>query len=305
MMKLTDFTEISGTTRFMLNAMNTLSRVQNRKLFDDHFPLEESEIENLPPYLFRRAYQFDREWIQSHQMITMWKEENQSKRHILYLHGGGYVSQGSTLHWYFIDKLLRDLGGRVTFIDYPTAPDYCYRDTHNVVYEGFQLLMNKYPEDEFVLMGDSAGGGLALSFAQVLRDKAVERRPKKMVLYSPWVDLTMTHPKLEEAEAKDALLSKTILEDVAKAYSKGDDRTNPLISPIFGDLHNLGEIQVYFGTHEILEPECGELLQIAEEQELPIEGFRYAFMPHVWAIMPFEESNFAFQLMKTFLIRHE
>lgn len=113
----------------------------------------------------------------------------------------------------------------------------------------------------------------------------------------------MTHPRLEEAEAKDALLSKAILEEVAHAYSRGEDRTNPLISPVFGDLKNLGEIQVYFGTHEILEPECLELLQIAEEQNLPIEGFRYAQMPHAWAIMPFEESNFAFQLMKAFLIR--
>lgn len=302
-MKLTDFTEISKPTQFMLNAMNTLSRMQNRKLFDDHFPLDEYEIENLPPYLFRRAYEFDREWIRDHQMITMWKEDNTSKRHILYLHGGGYVSQGSTLHWYFIDKLLRELGGRVTFIDYPTAPDYCYQDTHEVMFIAFQILKRNYLEDEFVLMGDSAGGGLALSFAQVLRDKQEKRRPKKMVLYSPWVDLTMTHPRLEEAEEKDALLSKAILEEVAHAYSRGEDRTNPLISPVFGDLKNLGEIQVYFGTHEILEPECLELLQIAEEQDLPVEGFRYAQMPHVWAIMPFEESNFAFQLMKAFLIR--
>jgi acetyl esterase/lipase len=115
----------------------------------------------------------------------------------------------------------------------------------------------------------------------------------------------MTHPKLKEAEAKDVLLSKAILEEVAAAYARGEDRTNPMISPIFGDLHDLGEIQVYFGASEILEPENLELLQIAEEQDLPIEGFRYAEMPHVWAIMPFDESYFVFQLMKAFLIRHD
>ena len=54
-------------------------------------------------------------------------------------------------------------------------------------------------------MGDSAGGGLALGLAEVLRDQG-DICPEELILISPGVDMTLTNPDIPNYVALDPML---------------------------------------------------------------------------------------------------
>ena len=51
-------------------------------------------------------------------------------------------------------------------------------------------------------MGDSAGGGLALALALAAKDANLPQFAK-LILLSPWLDLKMDNPKIQELDRKD------------------------------------------------------------------------------------------------------
>lgn len=187
--------------------------------------------------------------------ITVYNEECTNK-HIFFLHGGGYVAEATSSHRRVIEDMVKNYHLKVTFVDYPLAPENNYKRTHEAVMKIYKKITTVNSYDKFYLFGDSAGGGLALAFLQRLRDYKVFPFPKKTVLVSPWVDLTMSTKGIEEAAQKDPLLSMDILNEASLDYSGGDNRTMAIMSPLNGRMDNLGDIFLLVGTHEILNPEC-------------------------------------------------
>ena len=179
--------------------------------------------------------------------------------HVIFLHGGGYVAEATASHRRIIEELVKMYGLKVTFIDYPLAPEHTYEKTHEIVMKAYREITIKNYGDEFYLFGDSAGGGLALAVLQILRDEKIIPFPKKTVLMSPWVDLTMSNPKIGEAAERDPLLTMDCLYHAAERYIGNGDAKNAVLSPIFGRMDNLGKIFLLTGTHEILNPDCRKL----------------------------------------------
>lgn len=54
-------------------------------------------------------------------------------------------------------------------------------------------------------MGDSAGGGLALSLSLLLRDHGSLPQPLSLVTWSPWLDLTQSLPSFKENALTDCI----------------------------------------------------------------------------------------------------
>ena len=108
---------------------------------------------------------------------------------LIYLHGGAYVYPMVAGQWGVVEGLIDRTGLPVIIPDYPIAPAHTATDAFDVV----QPIIDE-AQAEFgrvILFGDSAGGGLALSLAMQRRD-AGERQVDGLVLYAPWVDVTMT-----------------------------------------------------------------------------------------------------------------
>src|SRR6202008_375792 len=96
------------------------------------------------------------------------------------------------------------------------------------------------------LVGDSAGGGLALS---LLQDEPGARCG---VLLSPWTDLALTGVSIESKAADDPLLTRAALEAGVRQYLGDHDRRDPRASPLYGSTRGTPRIQVHVGTAEIL-----------------------------------------------------
>jgi len=228
-------------------------------------------------------------------VVTLQPKRNANDTHILFFHGGAYVVEGSSMHWKIVETLVRKANCKVSYIDYPLAPENTYKTTFEMVQQSFDQLANLYPNDRFMFMGDSAGGGLALAFAQKLAKDNAKVQPIKNILFSPWLDLSMQNPKITQQEHLDKILPVVGLINAGKKYAGGEDVSNYLLSPINGNFAGIGKTIVFFGTCELFYPDC----KLLEEKVKTIGNFSFYEFPcmqHDWVIFPIPEADEALNL---------
>jgi acetyl esterase/lipase len=170
-----------------------------------------------------------------------------------------------------------------------------------MVQQAYNKLISDFADSEFIFMGDSAGGGLALAFAQKLLNEKAAIQPIKLVLFSPWLDMSMENQEIKTIEKFDKILSVDALRKAASLYSGGDDLSNYLLSPIHGNFDGLGEVLVFYGTHEILYPDVLKLKTITAN--LGNFHFReFDKMQHDWVLFPIPEAKQAIKIALDFMI---
>ncbi|WP_237495131.1 alpha/beta hydrolase fold domain-containing protein [Modestobacter sp. L9-4] len=208
-----------------------------------------------PPARLRKQRDVRSRQLNGFEVHTVLPRGRTPQRAVLYVHGGSYVSGIAPQHWALIGALA-DAGLRVEVPHYGLAPQHTHRDAYPFVTEVYRQLLDD--ADGVTIAGDSAGGGLALGLAQTLPDAGLPQ-PERIVLLSPWLDLTLSHSGLPAVEAHDPWLSSVGLRVAGEAWAGGDDPTQPRLSPGNGQLAGLAPIDVYVGTHEIGLPD-GRLL---------------------------------------------
>lgn len=214
-------------------------------------------------------------------------------RHILYLHGGGYVFDIVSQHWDFIGRLVDALGCAVTVPIYPLAPEHSHREVFAAMVPLWQALQLRYPGADLTVMGDSAGGGMALALAQVLRDGG-QGLPRRLVLLSPFLDATGANPGIDALEPFDPMLSRPGGIECGRVYAGADPVSLPQVSPMHGVLRGLPPTTLFIGTHDILLPDCRKFRQMADEQGLALRYHEAEQMFHVWMLLPMPEADAAF-----------
>ncbi|MFB0919743.1 MAG: alpha/beta hydrolase [Oscillospiraceae bacterium] len=209
---------------------------------------------------------------------------------MLYLHGGGYIEQPVAEHWKFLDKAAAATGASITVPIYPKSPDYQYEDTFERLLSMYKSLLSYTDAKNTIFMGDSAGGGLALALAQYLLEKDLPQ-PGKLILLSPWLDITMENPDIPSLDSKDPSLGIYGLIQMGKAWAGGTDPHNYMLSPVYGSVLGLGEITVFVGGHEVLLPDIRKFKALTEKQNVKINYFEYPKMNHVFPLFPIPEAK--------------
>lgn len=224
-------------------------------------------------------------------------------KHIIFLHGGAYVSEGTSGHRKLMEDLALTYNFKVSYIDYPLAPEYQARYTFEVLLQAYNMLTQTNPHDIFYLFGDSAGGGLALAFLQTLRNNQAPIIPVKTVLQSPWLDISMRNPEIEKYLDKEVLLDFEGLKECGKLYAGELDLKDPLVSPIYGSMEALGKVKIFVSTHEFFYPDCIALEQkLATARGTSVEIEIYKGLMHDWIIVPSKERDDTIQKMAAFFL---
>lgn len=167
---------------------------------------------------------------------------------ILYLHGGGFGVGSADSNQDLLARLGHAAETTVVGIDYPLLPEGSFPAPLETALAAYRELASD--DGGPVLAGSSAGGGLALTTAMSLRDEG-EPPPPALLLLSPWVDLTVSAPSLEAVSDGDWLGRETLVM-AAEQYLGGREPTDPLASPLHGDLSNLPPMLIQVGGSEIL-----------------------------------------------------
>ena len=232
-------------------------------------------------------------------------KEVAGNKHIVFFHGGGYASESSVNHFLMINKFVDLCKQRVSFVEYPLTPEHTIHDTLEMVMETYKVLNEECPNDRFLLMGDSAGGGLALVVAMLIRDQikagASLKKPEKLILFSPWLDVTMTNPDILIYDEKDLFLNLNALEEVGKRYASDLPLDDFRVSPIYGDLTNLGEILLLYGSDEVFQPDCLKMSLMQDVVGTQIKGLAFESMQHDWVLFPIPEQEDALQVAVEFV----
>lgn len=243
-----------------------------------------ADIQSTVPEDLHRDCQIKTEQFMSRNIfiITPRKQEK-SKINILYFHGGSYVAEATKQHWKFIKKLVNDTGATVIFPDYPLTPKYDYNDVFNMVVPLYQEIIHQMDAKNLILMGDSAGGGLALALAEKVGEESLPM-PMRTILISPWLDVRLTNPAINEVQKRDKQLNKETLKLAGMMYAGEEGMDSYLVNPIEGDVSKLKNIIILTGTNDILNPDVQRLKENAEKVGGQIEVKEYEQAGHIWMI---------------------
>ena len=213
----------------------------------------------------------------------MTPKKGKSSKIILYFHGGAFVCGPSLLHWRMVAHIAHKTGFQAIMVNYRKAPEHPYPAAMDDFMNVYQDLLSYTDPENIIFMGDSAGGGLALSMAMKLRDMEFPL-PSKLLLLSPWLDLTMNNPSLPEMEELDHMLAILGLKEAGNYYSSNDDPLSPYLSPLFGSLENMPKTMLMIGTHDLLLCDCRILKEKADEINFPLHYEEWEKMFHVWML---------------------
>lgn len=193
-------------------------------------------------------------------VFTLTPRTGASDWHIVYTHGGAYIHALLPAHWAIVAELMRVTGASVTVPIYPLAPEHRYRATYALLEQVYRDLLERVPAGRILLAGDSAGGGLALGQALRWRDLGLPL-PRRLLLFAPWVDLTLANPAARALEPFDVMLGVDGAVQAGAWWAGGEDPRQPLLSPLYADLRGLPPLEVFQGTADLLLPDSTELVR--------------------------------------------
>lgn len=220
---------------------------------------------------------------------------------ILYCHGGGYTSGTLGYARLIASRMALATGYEVLAFQYRLAPEHPYPEAledARLVWE--YLMYLGWGARDIILAGDSAGGNLALELALDLRDSQ-RMLPWRMVLLSPWTDMTASGDSYEECRDLDPLLTRAYIEAVREAYAPGEDWSLPEFSPLFADLQGLPPTLIQVGGREILRDDSTRLHQKLLEAGVPSMLQSWPDMWHVFQMFPMKSASEAMEQMAHFL----
>jgi epsilon-lactone hydrolase len=206
-------------------------------------------------------------------------------RVLMFFHGGGYCSGSIVSHRRMVTEAGRAARMRTLAVRYRLAPEHPYPAAHEDAMRAWRFLrVQGIAPDHIAIGGDSAGGNLTITLVNRLR-AAGEAQPACAWLASPWIDLTMSGASLEAKDHVDPLIHKAYLEELANAYAPPPiNRNDPLISPLFADLHGFPATLVQVGSDETLLDDAVRFARAAGLADVNVTLQVWPHMIHAWAM---------------------
>jgi len=206
---------------------------------------------------------------------------------LFYLHGGAYALGSIVSHRTVVARLAHATGLRGFAISYRLAPEHPHPAALEDALTAYRwLLSNGVTPAQLIVVGDSAGGGLALALMAALRD-AGDPLPAGVVCLSPWADLTNSSPSFQSKAVADFVLSHDVLEAYANDYVGDQDRKSPLISPLFADFSGFPPLLIHVGTDEVLLDDSIRVADRARAAGVDVSLTVWEGLFHVFPVVPF------------------
>jgi acetyl esterase/lipase len=225
---------------------------------------------------------------------------------ILYLHGGGFVAGSPASHRDMAWRLSRASGLRMLLVDYRLAPEYPYPaqlDDSEAVYRA--LLDGGLPPDRLAVVGDSAGGNLAL--VTVFRAQRQQLPlPAAVIALSPWGDLTHSGESMVTNASSDHMIPVHLIDQIATMYAGDQDLLQPDLSPVFADYTGFPPLMLHAAHEEVLRDDALRIHDRAEAAGVDVTCHLWRKVPHAFPVFAqyLPEGRSAIRRMAEFLQQH-
>jgi monoterpene epsilon-lactone hydrolase len=216
-------------------------------------------------------------------------------RRLLYIHGGGFVMGSPRSHRNITSRFADKLGLAVLAIDYRLMPEHPRLAGVEDCRNAYRWILDNGPSgaqsaERLYVAGDSAGGNLTLSTIAWVRDQGL-RAPDAAVALSPATDSTMASPSLKSNMETDAML-RPMFEGLANIprplllwgawLHNRVAPSNPVVSPVYGDLSGLPPVLVHASEAEMLLDDARRYVNRAVAAGSPARLQSWAHVVHVW-----------------------
>jgi len=165
---------------------------------------------------------------------------------VLYFHGGGY-SFYPQAYTSFIAQITLAAKSRTFALDYRLSPEHRFPAQLDDALNTYHWLLESGTDpDNLILAGDSAGGNLALALLLQARD---------LKLPLPSLAIALSPPTNFDSEIvgnEFDWIDKPALLRWRDWFCDPAQRRDPLVSPLWADLHNLPPVYIQAGSTEIL-----------------------------------------------------
>jgi len=232
-------------------------------------------------------------------------DETNPEKLTLYVHGGGYVSGSCSDHRAFVSKFAKNTGVTNLVYEYRLAPENPFPAALDDSVKIYQwLIASGFKPENILLAGESAGGGLCLAILLALKKLNIAL-PAAAVAISPWTDLTCSSDsyKTKNKMSLAPLNSWTVF---SKYYIGDNEATNPLISPLFGDLKGLPPIMLNSGVDDELFEDGEKFYLKAKRAGVNITFTAGVGMVHCYPLLAplFREAKEAMDEIVSFIRQH-
>ena len=249
---------IADSTRQMINGerayYETLGKI---------YPAEPSVIVTETTIAGVRSY-----WFNQH-LLTQ-------KHIVIYLHGGVYALGSISSYRAMVSHLAK----RLIYIDYSLAPEHPFPSAINESLNVYRELRKKYPDYKFSIIGDSAGGGLAIQLVYNSMESKLPA-PTSLALISPWVDLKTQNKSYETRQAVDPILSKKMLHDHALLYNPTNSKA---ADPSELKFKTFPPVLLLVGTDEVLNDDSKNFYQVVKPIQQQAKLKEFDGQKHVWLV---------------------
>lgn len=207
-----------------------------------------------------------------------------NKSPVIFLHGGAYIGFSACSSLFASIPLAVKLQRRLIALDYPLAPASRFDRTVPTTAKAIAAAMGEFGPCS--LVGDSAGGGLAVAAVNYLlqRDPPnASALPTALVLVSPWTDLSPNGDSRTTLHEHDPLLDVDHLGQCAETYA-GEDLRNPMASPVYAEYSgSFPPTLIVCGSREILLSDAVRLHQHLDQagvnsRLLVQDGLHHSFL---------------------------
>lgn len=215
---------------------------------------------------------------------TIAPTQGESQGTVVYLHGGGWIDEAAPAHWNLVQRIAAEASVTVIFPAYPLVHIGGSAET---VVPALTRICERI-DGSVVLMGDSAGGTIALSASLLLAERG---HPVDLtLLIAPALDMRMQNPEIDEVQPLDPWLVKNGQLLLTELWI-GDHGEDPILNPFLGDVGSVGRLVVFSGTRDLLNPDTRLFVQRATEEGADIEYHEQHGHLHVYPLLPTPEGG--------------
>jgi acetyl esterase/lipase len=232
-------------------------------------------------------------------------------RRILYIHGGSWISGSIAGYRAFLSRVSQATGAVVLSVEYRLAPEHKFPAGLDDCTQAYQWMRENGPDGKGAvsaayLMGDSAGGNLALATLLKIRDSKLPL-PAAVIALSPATDFTGESPSLVSRASVDPIINPEVLPALIPIYlGTQTEPTHPYASPLFGDYGGMPPLLLQVGDAEVLLDDSTRLAKHAADQGCDVTLEIWEGMPHVFqGFAPFlPEASEAIAKIGKFIRQH-
>lgn len=246
----------------------------------------------MQPYSLSRMLKFncDVKRFSFDEMQVYQFQKNVASTIVLYLSGGAYVRRPTFFHLRAIKKLVYHTNASFIMPIYPLIPFANCEQNYELLSKFYKKIIADYPNKQIILMGDSAGGGLALGLCNFWEESGI-KLPDKLILLSPWVDVSMENQEISKYATNDPVICLSSCKIWGKLWADDLDLKDYRVSPIYADFKKLTDVTIFVGTQELLYPDITMLYDKLVKKGIKAKLYIGNKMNHDFPLYPIPEAK--------------